>query len=171
MMKALIKEENEPVFEQVSMFDESTDINLLIPDTDIKEKVFKRKYRTGKKLRDVQFDILDIFECPKHAPNRDDYDEQEIQTLRAWMFQRHMKYLCDERTEPELVYDVLDWIMDDEIHPFCFRICVDVARETPTEVGEWLSLSNIHTLRKQLLGNIKRLRKDLDLSRYQIDFD
>ena len=160
-----IKEESELEFEQVSLFE---DVNLLIPDSDIKEKKFRRKYKSGKKLRDVQFDILDVFECPKHAPNRMEYDEQEIQTLRAWMFQRHMKYLVDERTEPELVYEVLDWIFDDEIHPFCFRICVDVARESPTEVGEWLSLCNIHTLRKQLLGNVKRLRS-LDLSRYQVD--
>lgn len=127
------------------------------------------KQRSKERFRDVQYTMdSGLFgTVPKYAPNNEEFDQAEIAQLRAWMLERNLDFLLDDRTESETVYDILDWFVSDEVHPFSFRVCASAAFESGSYIGELFSLSDITEFRELVIFQVSRKRKDIDLSGYK----
>lgn len=120
----------EPEGEQVSLFDMFSSSFPIPEDGEErlknKPKRIRRSRETIENLQselDLMLDVLStpdaIFDTPA------EWTDQDIHDLRVYMLFRHLRFILDGRTAGGVQRETWDWIVDDSIHPFCFRLCVE----------------------------------------------
>lgn len=76
--------------------------------------------------------------------------DEEIDYIREKLLVCTIQDLADRRTSTSVVTECWDWVMSDDIHPFSFRVCCDVADLDYLKMREAL-VSNYRRLSKHKL--------------------
>lgn len=155
-MTALMQQQDQPM-----LFDD-----LEIPEIPLEKPVLKvkRKRRTKAEIEatlEAQINLLvDVLDIPASLQNSEEFSDYEVEEIRCYMFMRHISFITDRRTGMKTRKEAIAWIMEDEDpmnpHPFSFQRCANSMKNLPGEIGEWLSLSNLETVRINLLYLAKK---------------
>lgn len=74
----------------------------------------------------------------------EEWPDDKIKALRSYLLHKALSAFGDDRVSISVRAELLDWIMEDDIHPFSFRVCCKNENVNPDRV------------RKKLMKLIKR---------------
>lgn len=66
-----------------------------------------------------------LFEMSEEEIEREAWTADDVTSLREFMLWRHVHYIMDKRTSDETLRETWEWILDEEVAPFSFRVCLD----------------------------------------------
>jgi len=66
----------------------------------------------------------------------EDWSDEEIMGLRSYLLHKTLSILEDGRSCIFVRTESLDWLLDDSIHPFSFRVCCEIEGVNPDLMRE-----------------------------------
>lgn len=113
--------------QQVSLFEVFAS-QFPVPE-EAKTKTLRRRRATSppvaKKLEEQMEFMLDVLSTPDAILDTPvDWTDDDIAQMRIFMLFRHLRFILDGRNGSEMIDQIWDWIMDDQVLPFSFPVCV-----------------------------------------------
>lgn len=112
---------------------------------DKKDSVVHKRKRTRRKMSvETQLELFEqLLEASDDEIETEPWTEDDIISMREFMFRRHFRLIADRRTKEDMLREVWEWILSDDIHPFSFLVCLDsMAKQTGQTLEFWdLSLN------------------------------